>query len=252
MKKLATLTVLTLFIIGCKNKVEKPMEESSEMKTMETAQPMSNDQDWTVLFDGTSFDGWHLYNDGKVPEEWKIEDGAMVLYPPKTRKEGEGFNLVSDKEFTDFELSLEWKISEAGNSGVFWGVKEIPTLPEAYQTGPEIQVLDNEKHPDAKAGTTHQAGSLYDMVPPSKDVTKPVGEWNTMVLTINHKTNKGSVVLNGEEIVDFPVNNPEWGAMVAKSKFADWKEFGKYTTGKIGLQDHGNMVSFKDIKIKEL
>ena len=147
---------------------------------------------------------------------------------------------------------MDWKISEGGNSGIFWGVNEDPKLSEAYQTGPEIQILDNEKHPDAKAGTSHRAGALYDMVSPIRDVTKPVGEWNNCIITINHKTNDGTIVLNGVEIVNFPVNNPEWKKMVSKSKFANWKEFGKYTTGKIGLQDHGNMVSFKDIKIKEL
>ncbi len=252
MKNLVLFAVMALFVFGCKNKTEKPTEADTEMSVAESPDTTTDSEAWTVLFDGSNFDGWHLYNGGDVPDVWKIEDGAMVLYPPKDRKEGEAYNLVSDKDYTDFELSLDWKISEAGNSGVFWGVKEIPTLSEAYQTGPEIQVLDNEKHPDAKAGTTHQAGSLYDMVPPSKDVTNPVGEWNTMILMINHKTNKGSVVLNGVEIVDFPVNNPEWGAMVAKSKFAGWEDFAKYTTAKIGLQDHGNMVSFKDIKIKEL
>ncbi len=177
----------------------------------------------------------------------------MVFYPPRESDKAESFNLVTKKEYTDFILSLEWKISDTGNSGIFWGVKEDPSLPEAYQSGPEIQVLDNLKHPDAKVeGKTHQAGALYDMVAPSNDVTKPVGEWNICVLTINHKINEGSVVLNGEKIVDFPVNGDGWNSMVADSKFAEWKHFGKYTTGKIGLQDHGDMVSYRDIKIKEL
>jgi len=113
-------------------------------------------------------------------------------------------------------------------------------------------VLDNDKHPDGKNGTTHQAGALYDMVAPSKDVTKPIGEWNHCVITINHKTNTGVVVLNDIEIVNFPVNDPEWSKMVSQSKFNGWEHFGKYTTGKIGLQDHGDVVAYKDIKIKEL
>lgn len=251
MKNFMMMVFMASIIFGCKEKAENKTGEIStetEIKT-EMASPQDN---WTVLFDGTSFKGWKEYLKDGVSEHWKLEDGAMVLHPPKDRKEGEAYNLVTEKEFTDFELSLEWRISEAGNSGVFWGVMEVPSLPEAYQTGPEIQVLDNEKHPDAKNGTTHLAGSLYDMVAPSKDVTKPVGEWNTMVISINHKTNKGSVVLNGEEIVTFPTNDPEWAAMVAKSKFAGWEHFGKHSTGKIGLQDHGNEVAFRNIKIKEL
>ena len=120
------------------------------------------------------------------------------------------------------------------------------------QTGPEVQILDNDKHPDAKAGTTHQAGALYDMVSPAEDVTKPIGDWNTMVITVNHKDNVGRVVLNDTEMVTFPVQGEKWDAMVADSKFAGWEGFGKFTTGKIGLQDHGNVVAFRNIKIKQL
>jgi hypothetical protein len=149
-------------------------------------------------------------------------------------------------------LSLECKISEGGNSGIFWGIKEDEKYSQPYETGPEIQVLDNEKHPDAKNGTTHQAGSLYDMVPPSEDVTKAVGEWNTCIITIDHRQNKGSVQLNGVEVATFPLANDAWNEMVSKSKFADWEGFGKFTTGKIGVQDHGDIVAFRNIRIKEL
>ena len=209
-------------------------------------------KEWTVLFDGTSFDGWKEYQAEGVSDVWKIEDGAMVYHPPKERPEGKLYDLVTEKEYTNFILSLDWKISEAGNSGVMYGVQEDEKYEKPYNTGPEIQILDNEKHPDAKAGTTHQAGALYDMVAPKKDVTNPVGEWNTMVITVNNDEKTGSVELNGQEVVTFPVGNEIWNAMVSKSKFADWDGFGKFITGKIALQDHGNMVSFRDIKIKEL
>jgi hypothetical protein len=251
MKKLTMTAMFAILIFGCKGKTENNKEEMVVETTPKAEMPVP-DTGWTVLFDGTSFEGWKEYLKEGVSENWRLENGAMVLYPPKNRKKGEAFNLVTIKNYTDFELSLDWRISEAGNSGVFWGVMELPSLPEAYQTGPEIQVLDNEKHPDAKVGTTHQAGSLYDMIGPAKDVTKPVGEWNTMNIIVNHKTNQGSITLNGEEIVSFPTNDPEWSAMVAKSKFADWEHFGKHTSGKIGLQDHGDMVSFRNIKIREL
>ncbi len=219
---------------------------------VEEAEAEKPPQEWTVLFDGTSFDGWKEFQSDKVSDNWKIEDGAMVYHPPKNRPEGEIYDLVTEKQFTNFILSLEWKISEGGNSGVMWGVQEDEKFEKPYHTGPEIQVLDNEKHPDAKAGTTHQAGALYDMVAPSKDNTKPVGEWNTMVITVNNDKKTGSVELNGEEVVNFPVANEMWNVMVSKSKFADWDGFGKFIQGKIALQDHGNRVSFRDIKIKEL
>ena len=175
----------------------------------------------------------------------------MVLYPSK-EGEGKSHNLVTDKEYTSFVLSLEWKVKEASNSGIFWGILEDAKYGEPYETGPEIQVLDNIGHPDAKNGTTHQAGALYDMIAPSKEVVNPVGEWNLCVITINQKTNSGSVKLNGKNIVEFPVNGADWDALVANSKFADWKGFGKYQTGKIGLQDHGDQVAFRNIRIKEL
>lgn len=242
---------LMLLAFGCK---EKPIETSKDKtaEMMAKTKLDTQEDEWTVLFDGTSFDGWHEYLKADVSENWRIENGAMVFYPPQNRKNKESFNLVTDNAYTDFVLSLEWRISEAGNSGIFWGIKEMEELKQPYETGPEIQVLDNDRHPDGKNGTSHQAGALYDMVSPTEDVTKPVGEWNVFEITINHKANSGSVVLNDIEIVKFPLNDPEWGKMVSKSKFADWEHFGKYTTGKIGLQDHGNRVAFRNIKIKEL
>ncbi|MFX0555864.1 3-keto-disaccharide hydrolase [Maribacter sp. CXY002] len=249
MKSIYKTAILALLIMGCKE-AKKEVDKAEEI-IEETAVGTTADE-WTVIFDGVSFDGWHEYLKEGISDNWKIEEGAMVLYPPGEHGNGEQFNLVTDHEYEDFVLSLDWQISEAGNSGVMWGVKEIADLGQPYLTGPEVQVLDNEKHPDGKNGTSHQSGALYDMVSPAKDVTNPVGEWNTMVITINHKTNEGSVMLNGEEVVDFPVNDPEWQEMVAKSKFAEWEHFAKYKKGKIALQDHGNMVAFKNIKIKEL
>ncbi|MEZ4810022.1 MAG: DUF1080 domain-containing protein [Allomuricauda sp.] len=247
MKKPILWAVLAI-TFACK---EKPKEDTSE--AMEQNKPVVEEKsDWTVLFDGTSFDGWHLYNGGKIGEPWKLEDGAMVLYPPEQRQEGDNFNIVTDKEYTNFVLSLEWKISKAGNSGIFWGVVEGEKFGEPYLTGPEIQVLDDEGHPDAKNGTTHQAGALYDMVAPSEKTVKPFGEWNLVEIMVNHETNEGYVMQNGVKIVEFPVHGPEWDKMVANSKFAGWEGFGAYQTGKIGLQDHGNIVAFRNIEIKEL
>ena len=249
MKNLYKIAFIVLLVTSCKE-VKKEAEKAEEMVVDSAV--MTIEDEWATIFDGTTFNGWHEYHKEGVSDNWKIEDGAMVLYPPGEHGNGEQFNLVTDNEYEDFVLSLDWRISEAGNSGVMWGVKELENLGQPYETGPEIQVLDNDKHPDGKNGTSHQSGALYDMVSPSKDVTKPVGEWNTMIITINHKTNEGKVVLNEEVMVEFPVNDPQWGEMVSKSKFADWAHFAKYKKGKIALQDHGNGVAFKNIKIKEL
>ncbi|HLT51428.1 MAG TPA: DUF1080 domain-containing protein [Arenibacter sp.] len=253
MKNILCTALIAVMVIGCKDKTVKEnndaMANSEESKSQS---PSVAEGEWTVLFDGTNFDAWKRYLEDGVGDAWKIEDGAMVFYPPQDRKKGEKYNLVTKEDFTDFVLSMEWKISEGGNSGIFWGVKEVESLPEAYHSGPEIQVLDNDKHPDAKNGLKRQAGALYDMVGPSTDATNPVGEWNTCVLTVNHKTNQGNVVLNGKEVASFPVNGEGWNAMVATSKFKESEHFGRYQTGRIGLQDHGDIVSFRNIKIKSL
>ena len=251
MKQIWLFALIIIVSLACKDKAEKSKEiDSDPLAKSETPAPQQDN--WIVLFDGSSFDNWKGYLQDDIPDSWKIEEGAMVFYPPKERPKGVSYNLVTKQNFTNFVLSMEWKISEAGNSGIFWGIKEDEKFGQPYETGPEIQVLDNEKHPDAKNGTTHQAGSLYDMVAPSKDATKPVGEWNTCIITVDHTKNEGHVVLNGEEIVSFPVANEAWNEMVEKSKFRGWEGFGKFTTGKIGVQDHGDIVAYRNIKIKEL
>jgi len=250
--QLILLVLLAGIFSNCKDK-EPNKKETQASDMMAQQDTKKTDQEgWTVLFDGTSFDGWKAYLKDGMAEHWKLEDGAMVFYPPAERPDGASYNLVSEKDYTNFVLSLEWKVAKGANSGIFWGIKEDAAFGQPYETGPEIQVLDNTTHPDARNGTTHQAGALYDMIAPSEDVTKPAGEWNTCVITVNYKEQQGEVRLNGVAIVTFPLGNSEWDALVAKSKFANWTGFGKYHTGKIGLQDHGDMVAFRNIKIKEL
>ena len=225
-------------------------EEAPKKKTA-TAEAPAAKKEWVDLFDGVSFKGWHQFNSSEMSDAWVIEDGAMVL--PDGTGSGKGNNIVTDKEYTNFELSMEWKIVEGGNSGIFWGVKEGESYKTPYQTGPEIQVLDNEGHPDSFIKPNyHQAGALYDMVQPTQNVCKPAGEWNHVLISINYNSNKGSVKLNDVEIVTFALTGPEWDALVADSKFSDWDDFAKFKTGKIGLQDHGDGVSYRNIKIREL
>ncbi len=241
MKKIL-LIVLISVSIACKQKAKKK-QVSSEASL--------DRKEWIDLFDGASFKGWHQFNSTEMSEAWIIEDGAMVL--PDGTGNGKGNDIVSDREFTNFELSIEWKIVEGGNSGIFWSVIEGENYSTPYQNGPEIQVLDNKRHPDSFVKMNyHQAGALYDMVQPSSDVCKPAGEWNHYLISIDYNSNNGSVVLNDVEIVTFPLSGPEWDALIANSKFATWKDFAKLKTGKIGLQDHGDGVSYRNIKIREL
>ena len=213
--------------------------------------------EWNSIFDGKSFNGWHLYNGGDPTEVWSIENKAMKFTPPAERKQGDpNYNIVSDKDYSSFELSLEWKISPAGNSGIFWGVVESEKYAEPYFTGSEIQVLDmgDPKYDPAaeKENAYYEAGALYDLVKPSQQVALPAGEWNHVILHIDHSKNYGFVKLNKVKIHEFPVHGKEWEKMIKSSKFKNWPDFGKARSGKIGFQDHGNLVWYKNIKIREL
>ncbi len=254
MKKSILIAFVFSLLLSCKESPKEPKEE-----VVEIASEMNEQSEWITLFNGTSLDEWQAYLGGPVPNYWSIKDDALVFTPPTAEerkesgdKEYNTFNLVTKRNFSSFVLSLEWKISEGGNSGIFWGVHEDEKFSEPYQTGLEIQVLDNNKHPDAKNGTSHQAGALYDLVSPTSDVTKPSGEWNTYIITVDHNTNRGNCVLNGVEVSSFPVGGEALNVMLKDSKFSDWVGFAQYKKGKIGLQDHSDRVSYRNIKIKEL
>ncbi len=248
MKKLILLMLITLAFSTCKQAQKEPEVKKIEAKETEEIE-VTNDAEWIVLFDGTSFDKWRGYGSEEMPSEWILENGSMAFTPGEIG----GKNIITKQKFTNFVLSLEWKISEGGNSGIFWGVYEDEKFKEAYQTGPEIQVLDNAKHPDAKVATgTHKAGSLYDMIACPDEFINPAGEWNLCVLEINHEINLGKVSMNGNEVMTFPIHGDAWNNMVTNSKFDGWEGFGKYQTGHIGLQDHGDKVWYRNVKIKEL
>lgn len=201
---------------------------------------------WTLLFDGKTTSGWRTFNSPKAGEGWKVANGE--LYLDKTVKEGRG-DLLTEKEYQNYELSLEWKIDACGNSGIIFNVIEDPKYSATYLTGPEMQVLDNTCHPDAKI-IKHRAGDLYDLISCSKETVKPAGEWNHAQIV----SNKGKMEfwLNGTKVVEFTMHTPEWDQMVAGSKFKSMPDFGKAQKGRIALQDHGDKVSFRNIKIKAL
>jgi hypothetical protein len=213
----------------------------------------SADEQWTYLFNGKDLEGWHIYNKGKDNfNGWYVADGVLAFDPTK-RTEATNADLVTDQEFTSFELELEWMISEKGNSGVFWAVVEDDRYAHTYETGPEVQVLDdNWTEYVEERGNIQRAGSIFNLIAPSEIVSKPAGEWNHYVLHIDHAENVGFVIFNDVEILRFPVNGPEWEALIATSGFKDSPGFGKAQTGRIALQDHGGQVAYRNIKIREL
>lgn len=207
---------------------------------------------WTKLSDGKTFNNWHIYNHPGEPVsgKWTISKKAFV-FNPAGESDWKVNDLVTDKDYENFEMVLEWKIEKGGNSGIFYGIKESNELKTPYVSGPEIQVLDDENHPDAKQGKNgnRKAGSLYDMIP-SASKAKPFDNWNKVKIV--KKDNVVSVFQNGVLAVTYPSTGEGWDGMVQNSKFKGWKEFGRYASGKIGLQDHGNVVAFRKIKIREL
>ena len=201
---------------------------------------------WTLLFDGKTSTGWHTWKSDKVTPRWKVGNGE--LYLDKGVEAGKG-DIVSDKEYQNYELALEWKIAACGNSGVIFNVVEDAKYKNTYETGPEMQVLDNTCHPDAKI-IKHRAGDLYDLISCSKETVKPAGEWNQARIVSNN--GKMEFWLNGTKVVDFTMHTPEWDKMIAESKFKTMPGFGKALKGHIALQDHGDAVWYRNIKIREL
>lgn len=243
------IAVMMIFILvtNCKSK-EKETNVEEEVVEVEAITSETN-EGWIILFDGKNLDNWRGYNTEEMYKEWSIEDGAMAFTPGE---EG-GKNIITKDKFKNFVLSLEWKISKKGNSGIFWAVHESDEFREAYQTGPEIQVLDNAEHPDSfVAEGTHKAGSLYDMIKCPPELVNPAGEWNHVLLEINYDENLGKLHMNGKEAFTFPVKGEKWDAMIENSKFKGWEGFGKYHEGHIGLQDHSDKVWYRDIKIKKI
>lgn len=208
---------------------------------------------WHLLFNGKDFDGWRKCNGTAMPSNWKIEDNAMHVFTAEDKKPGQGSDgdiLYSVKKFKNFELSVDWKAGDMGNSGIFFNVREIPGKP-IYYAAPEIQVLDNEHASDNKIDS-HLAGSLYDMIAAKPQNAKPAGSWNTIVIKV--KDGHVTHTMNGVQVVSYTLWTPEWDALVANSKFKDFPGFteGISKEGFIGLQDHGYPIWFRNIKIREL
>ena len=204
---------------------------------------------WKLLFDGKTTQGWHTYLKTEPSAAWKVEDGALSLDQEAKKNGAPGGDLVTNDEYENYELSLEWKISEGGNSGVIFGVHEDPKLGATYLSGPEMQVLDDQKHPDGKF-TKHNSGDLYDMKKSEKYAAKPVGEWNTAV--IRKKDGKLTFWLNGVQTIEVTMGSDEWKTLLDNSKFKTWKAFGQYPKGHIALQDHGDQVWYRSVKLRQL
>ncbi len=214
-----------------------------------TVSPLSAGE-WLVLFDGKTAKGLRGYNQKEFPDKaWKIENGTLKTL--SKAQGGQPVDLATAEKFADVEFEYEWKVAQGGNSGVMYRVKEIPGK-AAYATGPEMQVLDDERHPDGKANFPKRtAGSLYDLIGKGMKEKKynPAGEWNTARIVC-----KGNLIehwLNGEKLLDYKWGSDEIKAMLEKSKFKGWQGFMEQAEGHIVIQHHGEEVWYRNIRVRK-
>lgn len=200
---------------------------------------------WEILLDGSGLDRWRGFRRDDVPDAWRARDGVLAFSP--IDDSAERGDIMTRDTYGDFELQLEWRVQEAGNSGIMYRVTEAERAP--WLTGLEMQVLDDELHADGQV-PSHRAGALYDLVVPPEDVVRPVGEWNEARIEV--RGNRVRQWLNGHLTADVEIGSDDWNARLAASKFAEVPSFASAREGHIALQDHGDPVWYRDIRVRRL
>lgn len=247
MKKLLSLVIAAAIINSCSS--QKVATANMQPNTL-TAQEKKDG--WQLLFDGKTTNGWHTYGYNSIMKGWSVKDGSLSL-DTSDRKEVHvpgSKDIVTANEYESYHFKTDWKISPGGNSGIIFNVQEDKSkYPNTYQTGLEMQVLDNDRHRDGKI-IKHRAGDLYDLISSSSEPVKPIGEWNTAEIILNK--GKLDFYLNGVHVIDTRMWDDNWNKMVAGSKFKSMTGFGTFKKGRIALQEHGHEVWFRNIKIRRL
>ena len=228
-----------LFIFGCSGNTERENRLS----------PEEEKEGWTLLFDGRTLNGWHLFNRGNIPSAWSVDSGMLICNPhAKNVKHGD---LVTDKVYQDFDLVFDWKISRAGNSGLFVNVQERPDLGTTFSTGPEYQLLDDRNvEPGYLNNLSHKAASIFGVVPNVSNTVPKSGDWNRS--RILQQNGELSFWLNGVLTVRVDLKSGDWKRLVASSSLSKYPDFGMAVNGHLALQDWTNGVAFRNIKLKEL
>lgn len=244
--KICTLFVYVIaffgMLVGCDaSENQSATVAPAKNATADSAATPVVDSQWQVLFDGTSLDHFRGFKKDAMPDGWEIVGGNLT-------RTGSGGDIITREQYDDCELELEWKIQPNGNSGIFFNVAE-DGYDHVWQTGPEMQILDDELHYDGKNRLTC-AGSNYALHAAPDGVVHPAGQWNAVRLVL-----RGDQVehwLNGENVVSYQLQSPEWKGLVAGSKFKDMPDYGSRASGHIALQDHGDVVEYRNIRIRRL
>ena len=246
MRRMRNIAVIVALVCAAGSSVsvaqqQEPRQDPVTYKNVEnTLTSQEKAAGWKLLFDGQTTEGWRGYQRQTVPDGWKAVDGALT-------RVGRGGDLITVDQYDNFELQLDWKISEGGNSGIMFRVSENEEA--SYYTGPEVQILDNARHRDGKDPLT-SAGSCFGLYAPTEDVTYPPGRWNSVRLVVNR--NHVEHWLNGTKVVQYELLSPDWEKRVQASKFKQWPNYGRVPRGHIVLQEHGNQVAFRNIRIRAL
>lgn len=232
--KFSLLATLLIFLCSCATSKEEVVKDN----TLTSAEKADG---WELLFNGKDLSQWRNFKSDTISPVWQVKDDCFTM----TNKDGN--DIMTKKQYANFILKLQWKISEVGNSGIFILADEKGK--RIYSHAPEIQILDNERHKDNKKKSRH-SGSLYDMIASPENSKKKAGEWND--IKIIHNKGHLQVWQNSVKTIDIVIGSEAWNKLLAASKFAKWPGFAQNKKGHIGLQDHNDIVSFKNIKIKEL
>ncbi len=218
-----------------------PFNTRGALPPVNTLTSIEQQEGWRLLFDGRTTAGWRGYRRETVPPGWKVVNGSLV------RAAADAGDIITIERFRDFRLALDWKVSDGGNSGIFYRATEEGDY--IWQSASEMQVLDDARHADGRSPLT-SAGSNFALYPAPRGAVRPAGEWNSAELIVD-----GTHVehwLNGVKLLQFELTSPEWSQRVSNSKFAAMPLYGRAAEGYIGLQDHGDRVEFRNIRIRIL
>ncbi|HYW35821.1 MAG TPA: DUF1080 domain-containing protein [Balneolaceae bacterium] len=245
MRKL--LPVLLFFIISCFLVSIASAQQSNKLTKKEKK------EGWKLLFNGKNLKGWHSYHHKGVTKDWKVQNGAIIA---NVKNNGGKSDLETDKQYSNFDLKLEWKMKACSNSGIMFHVNDSPKYKESYFTGPEMQIASgsckwtfNHKTINDAQIHLHRAGDLYDLVPVDTEWVKPAGKWNKFEIRADNAHLK--LFENGHKVVDTKMYGNHWRRLISRSKFSQWPDFGTFRKGHITFQGtEKGKIWFRDIKIK--